>query len=248
MLTHRVMRAVVWCLLCAGLLSGMTAVAEGPALLPATELDALLLRVENDLRDLRSLQTEFVQKKHLSIFVEPVESKGMLLFRRPKDIRFDIIEPFKSTLIVSSGAVARYECAGGKWRKLNSAMNDAFARVTEHLVLWMQGRLREARQVYSIAATAGPEPTIILTPTQPKFKDFIKTIEIRIAFQPTRVAALTIREPNDDYTEIRFASELRNQELPMAYFGVDAPVPAPIAPGDSAATAPQSAPTASQPK
>lgn len=188
------------------------------ALLPRAELDALLDRVENDLRSLGSLQVTFTQEKHLAIFTEPVKATGLLLFRRPGDIRFEIAEPFQSVLIARDRTVAKYEFVDRKWMKLNSGMGDAILLVTDNLALWLQGRLREASSAYDVAATNEPEPTVILTPAQTKLKDFIARIELKLAYAPTRVVSLTIREPNGDFTTVVFFNEQRNPQFPVAYF------------------------------
>ena len=202
------------------------------ALLPRAELNALLDRVENDLRSLESLQVKFTQEKHLAIFTEPVKASGLLLFRRPNDIRFEITEPFQSVLIARDRSVAKYEFMDQKWMKLNPGMGDAILLVTDQLALWIQGRLREASSAYDVAATKEPEPTVILTPAQAKLKDFIARIELKLAYSPTRVVSLVIREPNGDFTIVDFSNEERNPQFPPAYFdpALSEPARVPVAP------------------
>jgi outer membrane lipoprotein-sorting protein len=192
--------------------------ASSRPLLAQQELDALLARIERDLGGLKSLQTNFTQEKHLAIFAAPVKAQGILLFQRPKDIRFEIRAPFRSVLIAHDQAVAKYEFMDGKWLKLAPPMSDSILVVTGQLASWLQGRLREANKVYHIAATAEPEPTIILTPIQQKLKEFIAAIDLKMAYAPTRVVSLVIREPNGDYTTVSFSNEERDKPLPASYF------------------------------
>ncbi len=60
-------------------------------------------------------------------------------------------------------------------------------------------------------------------------KEFISAIELKLAFQPTRLTGLTIREPGGDYTHVTFLKEQRNKPIPAEYFATDLAEPAAVA-------------------
>ena len=64
-------------------------------------------------------------------------------------MRFEVIEPFQSVLIVNDKAVAKYEMVEGKSQKLNPASRLVLL-IIDHITLWLQGRLRGKEEIYAI--------------------------------------------------------------------------------------------------
>jgi len=206
---------------------------ENPALgaveeLPPSKLDALLTEIEDELGDIHSLKVEFLQEKHLSIFMEPVQAKGILLFRRPSHIRFEITDPFHSVLTVRGRSMSKHERVDGKWLKLKPASLDSVLVVTGQIASWLRGRLREEEDVYDISATAEDDPTVFLRPKDARLRKQITRIELRFRKGPWRVATLVIYEPNGDFTFITFHDEEHGIQFPDRFFDTSDPVPAEV--------------------
>ena len=63
------------------------------ALAGSAKLDALIARVVEQQRAVRSLQADFVQHKHSDLLLEDSESSGQFLFRAPDNVRWDYRRP-----------------------------------------------------------------------------------------------------------------------------------------------------------
>jgi outer membrane lipoprotein-sorting protein len=191
------------------------------------ELQALLNRLETNLGGLKTLQVDFVQEKHLSIFTSVVKSEGRILFERPDKVRFEITQPFRSVLITNGEAVARYECESGGWKKLDAGDAPMVLIVTRQISAWLEGRFRDESGTYDISAEAGEPPIIVLTPRDEGLRKYISAIRLRLDSAVARVTSVTICEPSGDYTLMTFADESRNAALPANAFDTTAATPAP---------------------
>lgn len=201
---------------------------SGPtsSLLTETELEELLVTLEKELGSIQTIRTDFVQEKHLSIFINPVMARGRLFFLKPDNVRFEITEPFHSVLIAQSKSVAKYEFVENEWKKLNIGIPDALLMVTGQIATWLQGRFRDKSDIYKISATTDEPPIIILTPRSEKFKKFITAIELELTEEKDRIASVTIRESGDDFTRMTFSNQESDVALPISLFDTAGDAPA----------------------
>ncbi len=71
---------------------------EIDALEGGAKLQAVIDRVVERQRGVRTLQADFVQLKHSELLLEAVESSGVFLFRAPDLVRWDYLRPVTSML------------------------------------------------------------------------------------------------------------------------------------------------------
>ncbi len=201
---------------------------NGPtsSLLTETELDELLVTLEKELGSIQTLRTDYVQEKHLSIFMNPIMVRGRLFFLRPDNVRLEITEPFHSVLIAQHKSVAKYEFLDDEWKKLSIGIPDAVLMVTGQIATWLQGRFRDKSDIYKISATSDEPTIIILTPRHEKFKEFITAIELELTEEKDRISSVTIRESGDDFTRMTFSNQERDVALPALLFDTTGDVPA----------------------
>ena len=241
-----------------------TSAPAGPRSRPATsrpaepdrpmtkaELDKLLRKLAREMGSTRTLRTEFRQEKHLSLFSNVIKSEGVCLFRRPATVRFELTRPFRSVMITKGKAVAKFEFIGSEWRRIKLKNTDIIRMVTGQIASWLRGKFRDQRDIYRISATTGRRTTIILTPKEKGFREYISSIELGLAAGEKRIDSVTIREPEGDYTVMKFTREQRDAPLSDKLFDTagKAPNPLPVskAPTTAAIGGAQSRPVTSRP-
>jgi len=196
-----------------------------PRQLSYEELQALLNRLEKNLGGLQTLQVDFVQEKHLSIFTDVVRSEGRILFERPDKVRFEITKPFRSVLITNGKGVARYECGPDGWKKLDAGDAPVVLIVTGQIGAWLEGRFRDESGIYNISVEDDGSPIVVLTPREEGLRRYISAIRLRLENSLTRVTSVKICEPGGDYTLMTFANEKRNEALAAKAFDTSAATP-----------------------
>jgi len=189
------------------------------------ELDQFLARVEKRLGFLESLQTDFVQEKHLSMFSDVVVSRGSLAFARSNRLRWEITEPFHSLLVVNGARLGKFDFPDGKPRKLKLGGEDVIREITRQISLWHQGRFRRQAGSYQVDAYVGARKRVVLTPKSRELRESIRAIELEFSDDLSRITSVAIRESGGDHTLMRFVREERDAELPEGLFDVDNPAP-----------------------
>jgi outer membrane lipoprotein-sorting protein len=189
-----------------------------PQPLPPAELSALLDRLEKNLGSMKTLATTFLQEKHLSLFNDVIPSDGIVLFRRPDNVRLEFVQPFQSVLIARRDAVARYENVNGNWTQIKLGSSNVIQLVAGQIATWLQGRFRDESALYEISALGGAETIVVLTPKSQEFLKHIVTIELAVSSDEKRVTRVVIREPEGNFTSMAFKRELRDAALPDELF------------------------------
>ncbi len=193
------------------------------------ELDALLLRAEENFGSITSLKTRFIEEKHLSFFKDPVVTRGFCLFQAPGNIRFETTEPYRSILIVQGKKVAKFESEEGNWKKIPQGNTDGLLMVIGQIRSWLKGQFRDAENLYHIKASAGEQAVITLTPRDPRFRKMLRSIEIALKPGETGLSYILLNEWEKDFTRISFLEDRLNPKLSPDLFRTDLIPPTPLA-------------------
>lgn len=190
------------------------------------ETNVYLDHIEEDLGRITSLVVYIEQEKHLAIFDAPVMSTGQLIFKAPSAVRFEIVEPFQSVLVVSGTESAKYEGFDGDWKKMRLGNPEILLLVMKQISLWLQGKFRENDDVFTISVEEANGKTIVLRPRLSRFQAFIASIELSFDEDLRRFTSMNIREPEGDYTLLRFVKEWRGIAVSSKIFDIDRASPA----------------------
>ena len=156
-------------------------------------LTTLLDEIEQSLGTITSLRTVFRQEKHLAIFLNPVDAKGVLFFAQPQSVRFEIVEPYQSVLITNAKSVAQFEHVDGQWKKLRTGGAQAIRMVTSQIAHWLQGDLRGSDDVYTITAEHGDATVLHLAPSDEDFATYVSRIDITLNDDHNDIVQLEIQ-------------------------------------------------------
>jgi len=204
------------------------AAGEEKTFFTSEQLDQLLTTTEKNFGTIATVKTRLTQKKKLSVFSEPIVSKGFCLFKAPDKLRLEYTQPFKSSLIVNSGRIFKYEFYQGRWQKLNPGNREIMALVMENITAWLRGEFQNS-EVYEIKAFTGKKATILLVPRHDRFKAFIQSFELVLNSRLNGLDAIRINETGEDFTHIVFHDEVINQAVPDALFSGNDQAPQPVA-------------------
>ena len=194
--------------------------------IPQDLLNSILLDAGKNFNAVETMKTLLTQEKNISIFSEPVISKGFCIFKRPGKLRLEFTEPFKSSLMVNDNQVYKYEYFNGAWKKLNPGNKEIMLIIMNHITSWLSGRFNDSN-LYEISGFFRPEVTILLTPKNDEFKKFIGSFELGLNRELNGLDYIIIHETKKDFTKIQFHNDTLNEELSDNLFdgSLDAPHP-----------------------
>ena len=115
----------------------------------APDIEELLGHLEKQHSKIKTLAVRFRQEKHFSFMNKPVVSKGFMVFCAPDKIRFDITEPFSTTLLDNGKKIERYEFVDGKWRRIKFSGGRSIKLVMGQIGQWMQGKFSGQKNIFS---------------------------------------------------------------------------------------------------
>ena len=182
----------------------------------------LLRRLRESRAPYHTFATRFVQRKHLEILNVDLESEGMIFFRRPGSVRYEIISPSRSLMVYDGKKVRCYAFSEGKWSLLNNPSATAIGQVLRQIGRWIQGDFEADRKMFEISVVPAQDGggCIHLVPRSEALTKYLRRVEIYVVktgddYQVNRVI---LRESDVDMTDMRFRQERRNQEIPEGTF------------------------------
>jgi outer membrane lipoprotein-sorting protein len=191
---------------------------EPPGFPPQPEL----LRVLRESRaPYYTFATRFVQRKHLAILDVDLQSEGMIFFRRPGSVRYEILAPVRSLMTYDGKKVQCYTFTEGAWKLLNNPAATAIGQVLRQIGRWIQGDFDSDRRMFDLDVVPADNYAgcIRLTPRNEALAKYIQRVEIYVEKAPDyRVTRVIIRESEVDLTDMRFRQELRNPSIPEGTF------------------------------
>jgi outer membrane lipoprotein-sorting protein len=164
-------------------------------------------------------KVEFTQERHLALFEEPLQTEGHLCFQKPNSIRWEVTKPYRSILVATGAGAAQFEQTDGKWKRLDLSYLKSIPNFVGGMALFLEGRYLERQQDYEFALKG----TVLVL--KPKQKTVIEAFELEFGDDLAAGArAITMRQPDGDWTRIAFRNQAANQPLPAGTFDLQTPV------------------------
>lgn len=178
-------------------------------------LDLLLEKIETRVAVTKTVQADFSQKRFLKIFIKPVTFQGKLILQRPDKLRWENISPIPSVMIFSADKGIR--CNSDAAPVYFDLQTDPIMKmVAQQIWAWADSSYSRLKGQYSIQML---EPTVILLkPQEEKMAAAIESIQVRFHETTLQPEEITIFEPHNDKTVIRFSNYLLNQTIEESRF------------------------------
>lgn len=192
--------------------------------------DGAIKEITASLQSVKTLKAEFIQERHLAIFMDVLSSRGVFYFEMPGKLRWEVTEPFSSILIFNGGYVAKFNRENGAYSRMKLGMEDVLQEVLNQILAIMHGDFEKIHKVYGISVIPGNDRRLILKPLSAGLAKVIKDMELSIDHNTNHVTKIVIHEPHDDYIEIRFLAEEQNGNLDRGLFDLANPL-LPAVPG-----------------
>ncbi len=167
----------------------------------------------------QSIQSKFVQEKHLSFLTENIISKGEFSFQSPNQLRWEYSEPFEYIIVFNDKNI--YIKDENKISTFDTESNKMFAEINNMMIGSIQGDLFTDRERFDVKYYENANQYLLeLDPKLPEMKSMLKTIKIYIDKSDISVAKIKMIESSDDYTSIDFTDKKLNQPIDNEKFNL----------------------------
>ncbi len=164
---------------------------------------------------LRSVQADFIQEKHLKILARPIVSTGSFTFQAPQSLRWEYRTPIRSILLMHGGKVRKFVERDGVLAEDKGMRLDAMQVVLAEISNWLDGRFTDNAM---FAVSFPKKQTILLTPKEQGIAALISSIELKLGEQAGLLDKVIIFEGPDASTSLTFSNRIINKEIPAAVF------------------------------
>jgi outer membrane lipoprotein-sorting protein len=177
------------------------------------DTSALKLKISKSSEINKTIESDFVQKKHLSIFTEPVISKGRFCYKNKTMVRWEYVDPFEYVVVINNGKLNVKDNA--KVSSYDMTANTAFLEINGKLNAIIQGDIVNDKKDFIIKYLENNTYYLLkLKPLSKEMKKFFKEIDIYFDRKDVSVSIIKMTELSGDYTEIKFISKRLNVEIP----------------------------------
>jgi outer membrane lipoprotein-sorting protein len=167
----------------------------------------------------QSIQSKFIQEKHLSFLTENIISKGEFYFQSPNKLRWEYSEPFEYIIVFNDKNI--YIKDENKISTFDTESNKMFAEINNMMIGSIQGDLFTDSERFDVKYYENANQYLLdLEPKLPEMKSMLKTIKIYIDKSDISVAKIKMIESSDDYTSIDFTNRKLNQTIDNERFNL----------------------------
>ena len=183
-----------------------------------------LNEMSTELKKIQSLETWFVQKRFIKLFLDSLTSEGVFYYENPDRLRWEIQKPYKSILIYNGTDAAMFGETNGKiTKKKSSDMKDIMRIVLKQIATIIQGDFDTLKDSYSMSLEKNKSfHKIVLSPISKN--GFLKSLVLFVNHSDLHISKIIIMEHSGDRTEINYYKEKINPVIKKGLFDLENPL------------------------
>ncbi len=186
---------------------------------PLQNMDDFKQKVQEQSGSIRTIESAFVQEKHLSVLIEPARSSGIFYYSNEGNVRWEYRKPTQQSIILNDGNVTMI--TEGEIEKTNARAAKAYQRMNALMADVIHGDAFGNEAFEYAFYRLSPFVRVEMTPQESAISAHIEKIELFFN-SDHRVEQLVIYEPGGDFTSYRFSDQQYNQALPEGVFKAEA--------------------------
>ena len=179
------------------------------AQLSSTEVKTLKANINSATADLKSLQSDFVQTKHLDFMENDVKSNGKLLYKANSKIRWEYTSPFHYYVIFNNDKM--FVNDNGKKKETEVSSSKLLKDLSKIMLGTVNGSAVLDETKFKINySKSGADFLAKMIPTDKTYKKYIKQIDLTFDGKTYLLKKIKTTEPSLDYTLIEFSNQKKN--------------------------------------
>jgi len=184
--------------------------------LSESEKSAFEQKMIDRLKEIETLQCDFVQEKTSALVAEKAVSNGILLYQYPLMLRWEYINPTPSTLILNANNAALLDKEGK--RTGNSSMIKQLGGLIISLI--NGDGIKDSKKFSTGIFETETQFCIVFTPVQKRLQEYFNSVELKIDKNTLLSPEIVMNEKSGDKTVIYMNNKILNKEIPQSKFTV----------------------------
>jgi outer membrane lipoprotein-sorting protein len=166
----------------------------------------------------RSLSSDFIQERVLSMLKEPLISTGKFAFEKPDLLYWEVLKPSPMRFVVQGEKARRWSGDSKVPEVLEIEQEPMIKAIVEQVFGWARADFNWLEKRYRITVNQESPYALKLVPLSFQEKKFLSYITIVFSEDWTHVRSVELHEKSGDLTRLRFMNTLLNPALPKDFF------------------------------
>jgi outer membrane lipoprotein-sorting protein len=179
---------------------------------------AIFSSLEKKAGTVKTLSSDFIQEKHLSMFKTVMTSKGRFYFSKPDLLRWELISPVASGFVLKGEKGRRWHERTGRTENFQISQEPIMKLVSDQLFAWGKADFQWLNKEYRISVLSESPVSLRLEPRSAAAAGFLHYLLINFSNDGRYVHTVELHEKDGDFTKIRFINASINKPLPANLF------------------------------
>ncbi len=198
------MKNLIFSFVCFWVLGGMAQAQLSPA-----EIKTLKANINSATANLTSLESTFIQIKHLDFMENDVKSSGKLYYKSKSKIRWEYTSPFHYYVIFNNDKM--FVNDNGKKKETEVSSSKLLKDLSKIMLGTVNGSAVLDETKFKINySKSGADFLAKMIPTDKTYKKYIKQIDLTFDGKTYLLKKIKTTEPSLDYTLIEFSNQKKN--------------------------------------
>lgn len=165
-------------------------------------------KLKNVSIETSTINSEFIQYKHLDIIENDIVSKGNFSFKTPDKVRWQYTNPYNYLIVMNKGKMWIKD--NSKITEYDTKSNKVFKEINDLMIGLLKGNILENTDFITTFFSSDKEIFAVLKPKKDEMKDFLAEINIFFDKNDYVVSKIVMNEYSGDYTLIEFKNRKFN--------------------------------------
>jgi outer membrane lipoprotein-sorting protein len=184
--------------------------------LSESEKSAFEQKMIDRLKEIETLQCDFVQEKTSALVTEKAVSNGILQYRSPLMLRWEYVNPTPSTLILNANNAVLLNKDGKRTGNIKM-----IKQLGGLIISLINGDgIKDSKKFSTGIFETDSQFCIVFTPVQKRLQDYFKSIELKIDKDILLSPEMVMNEKSGDRTVIYMNNKILNKEIPQSKFTI----------------------------
>lgn len=191
----------------------------GSVLAQQVDKTAVKAKINRAAMEMKSMECDFVQTKHLKLLSDKMVSKGRMYYQQKNRLRWEYTAPHKYVFILNDTKVSINN--GDRNDIIDTNQNKVFKEIARVMMNSVVGKCLNDEREYKVDITAGAYEWIArLTPLRKNMKQMFTSIVLHFDKQRALVTKVELTEKNNDRTVIELKNVKTNHAISPSLFDI----------------------------
>jgi outer membrane lipoprotein-sorting protein len=182
------------------------------------EKDRIFSQIAKAAIKVTSLESDFVQERHLSMLEDVLISRGRFYYKKRDRLRWELTKPVSSGFAVSGKKAKRWDGKSSRTQTFEVYRVPFIQLFTDQVFAWATADFEQLQKNYKIHVLSNSPVDLKLVPIRSQEKKYLAHFRIAFTADASHVNTVEVHETGGDYTRIRFFNTIINTPLSNTLF------------------------------